>query len=127
MTGISLDPACLSFVDQFELTIVLPPSPFAPKGGPALAIVLPVSSRELVRDLKLVVTESPEGFWLGAFSLVRADDDDETPLGEWDEIGNAFEDDADAEPTAPKSIKVVDGACQPLRPALARCRCLANR
>lgn len=105
-----------SRADQFELTIVLPPSPLASKenGTPStIAIVLPVGSRELVRDLKNVVSESAEGFWLGAFSLARADEEEAAPMGDWDEIGTAFEAEQYSDPTHPRAIKVIDGQSRP--------------
>jgi len=57
-----------------------------------LELPLPIALSDVVHDLKSIITDAPEGFWLGAFSLAPvyadevppADGDDSAPShGEW--------------------------------------------
>lgn len=66
-------------MNQFELTLLLPTQSFVepPSPNPAvksvadgfLELPLPVGFTDPIHELKQLITESPEGFWLGAFGL----------------------------------------------------------
>lgn len=60
----------------FEVTLLVPAQTFlSPKGAAApsaalLELPIPISAQDAVHELRQIIVESPEGFWLGAFSLV---------------------------------------------------------
>ncbi|KAM0748930.1 hypothetical protein T439DRAFT_303695 [Meredithblackwellia eburnea MCA 4105] len=66
---------------QFEVTLLVPSQSFAPLAHLAnqprtktvdglLEVPYPVTAADAVQELKNILTESPEGFWLGAFGFV---------------------------------------------------------
>lgn len=59
----------------FEVTLLVPPQTFlAAKGSDRasalLELPIPISAQDAVHELRQIIVESPEGCWLGAFSLV---------------------------------------------------------
>ncbi|KAK4706107.1 protein TIF31, partial [Phenoliferia sp. Uapishka_3] len=66
---------------QFEVTLLLPtqsfvnlshisPQPRQPNADGFLELPIPVTPTDAVQELRNLITESPEGFWLGAFGFV---------------------------------------------------------
>lgn len=87
-----------------------------------LAIVIPCSTNEILHDLRTVVLESADGFWLGNFAFVRCpaenlegerievnDQDDNVPLSDWLEIGQIFSDQVYKDAKIPRCLKIVNG------------------
>lgn len=86
-----------------EVTLLVPTQSFLSSAAPAgskstsdgfLELPLPIALSDVVHDLKSLITDAPEGFWLGAFSLAplyadetpaAAEGDDSTAPshGEW--------------------------------------------
>ncbi|GAA6053553.1 hypothetical protein JCM3770_005191 [Rhodotorula araucariae] len=83
-----------------EVTLLVPvqsflasaPSPAQTTADGFLELPLPIALSDVVHDLKGIITDAPEGFWLGAFSLAPvyaveaapAEGEDGTPShGEW--------------------------------------------
>lgn len=65
---------------QFEVTLLLPTQDFVdvahisqprqPNAEGFLELPIPVAPTDAVQELRGLITESPEGFWLGAFGFV---------------------------------------------------------
>jgi hypothetical protein len=66
-------------LQPFELALHLPARPLLPTGDAAAGLPevpsplrVAVTAQETLNDLRLTITDSPEGYWLGAFCFRRA-------------------------------------------------------
>ncbi|GAA5878850.1 hypothetical protein JCM3774_000985, partial [Rhodotorula dairenensis] len=91
-----------------EVTLLIPTQSFIqPSAASAttasdgfLELPLPIALTDAVHDLRAIITDAPEGFWLGAFSLAPyyadeiaangtaddQDEDSETRFGPWQKL-----------------------------------------
>ncbi|KAL8280766.1 hypothetical protein RQP46_006770 [Phenoliferia psychrophenolica] len=88
---------------QYELTLLIPsqsfislahlsPQPREANSEGLLELPIPVAPSDAVQELRNLITESPEGFWLGAFGFVPVEaaelpsEGDEKVYGPWVEM-----------------------------------------
>lgn len=98
--------------------------------------MIPVAATDVVSDLRNVVYESAEGFWLGAFAFIRVPAEDiesnvlepehpasdepapvdgsrpDVPVSNWTEVGTVFNSSAYADPAVPRILRVVDAPAE---------------
>ena len=135
----------ISDPEAFECSVLLPPAPFATDDRPTpdnasgsdgslVAIAIPCAATDLLQDLRNVVLESAEGFWLGSFAFARVPAEDaegaslepdeatldpdvpcptdgsraDVPIASWTEVGAVFDGGPYADLTVPRVLKIVD-------------------
>lgn len=146
--------------EQFECSVLLPPAPFATderptpdnasgSDGSLIAIAIPCGAVDLLQDLRNVVLDSAEGFWLGSFAFARVPAEDaeggslepdapldpdapcptdgsraDVPISSWTEVGVVFDGPAYADLSVPRVLRVVDAPADELevRTHVARVR-----
>lgn len=94
---------------MIEVTLLVPHQSFirlatddaTPKKTEFLELPIPIALTDAVHELRQLIVESPEGFWLGAFGLVpvvaelvtEAKDEEEAVWGPWTDIPQPVVDD----------------------------------
>ncbi|PKI82767.1 Intracellular distribution of mitochondria [Malassezia vespertilionis] len=84
------------YAQTFELLLELPPRPLLPKNVKKLGLPdtpaplrIAVTPQETLSDLRATIHDSPEGYWLGAFSFCRPGDKTRA-VDEWVELSEIF-------------------------------------
>lgn len=113
----------------FELSLYFPPRPLLPAGHVAAGLPetpaplkVAVTPQETLNDLRITITDSPEGYWLGAFCFRKkalkapsstTTNGASTPaqlgdvVGEWVELKEVFE----GVPRDQRELYIAHGKC----------------
>ncbi|PWN49339.1 hypothetical protein IE53DRAFT_150850 [Violaceomyces palustris] len=117
-------------LQPFELSLYLPARPLLPSSGPSSGLPetpsplnVAVTPQETLNDLRVTITDSPEGYWLGSFCFRRPGPAQANTKGakpslgervsEWSELREIFKD-------VPKDKRVLHIAHVPFNEADAR-------
>ena len=108
---------------MIEVTLLVPQQSFIPVASddtpdikkPFLELPIPIALTDAVHELRQLIVESPEGFWLGAFGLVpvvaervgEVKEGEEAVWGPWTDLPEPVVD-ANESPLDPKIWRLTD-------------------